>query len=275
MSHLIGVFREPEFSPGRVEDDAAILERTRDALALHDIALTLGGPELLGHEAPTGILAMCQSAEALALLDRWSEVVPVVNSPQAIRGCYRHETVRRLAGSAVPFPASRLVATTGCDVTDAAPCWVKRGDVHAMTAGDVTFAPTAAAVHATLADLARRGVAQAMLQAHVPGVVVKFYGIVDGRFFRCFTDEPEIPAPLPRLWEAAHAGARTLGLEVFGGDLIVGDDGRPVVVDLNDWPSFSRCRDEAAEAIAAYTVDRMLDASASRPQGPHGSEART
>ncbi len=278
MPHLIGVFREPQFSPGRVEDDAAILERTRDALAARGIALTLGGLELLDHEAPAGILAMCQSVAALALLDRWSELVPVVNGPQAIRGCYRHETLRRLAGTGVPFPASRLVATSGGDhaaAPEAAPCWVKRGDVHAMSSADVVFAPTPAAVDDTLADFARRGVAHAMLQAHVPGVVVKFYGVADGRFFRCFTDGPEIPAPLPRLWEAAHAGARALGLEVFGGDLIVGDDGRPVVVDLNDWPSFSRCRDEAAEAIAAYVVDRMIDAPASRPQGPHGSEART
>ena len=32
MARLVGVLREPEYSPGRVEDDAAILERTRDAL---------------------------------------------------------------------------------------------------------------------------------------------------------------------------------------------------------------------------------------------------
>ena len=39
-------------------------------------------------------------------------------------------------------------------------------------------------------------------------------------------------------------------LEVYGGDIIVRPDGSYCIIDFNDWPSFSRCRDEAAEAIA-------------------------
>jgi hypothetical protein len=150
---------------------------------------------------------------------------------------------------------------------------VKRGDVHAMTSADVLFAPTLEAVRTGLADFAARGISRAALQDHVAGTVVKFYGIVDGRFFRCYTDAATVPAPIPRLWEAAHAGAVALGLDVFGGDLVVGDDGRPVLVDVNDWPSFARCRDEAAGAIADYVIDRLRTPSC-HPQGHHGSEAR-
>ncbi|MFS6554926.1 hypothetical protein VPJ68_05445, partial [Parabacteroides distasonis] len=39
---------------------------------------------------------------------------------------------------------------------------------------------------------------------------------------------------------------------MYGGDAIVTADGNFVIIDFNDWPSFSRCRDEAAEAIAEY-----------------------
>lgn len=277
MPDLVGVLREPEFSPGRVADDTAILERTRDALAARGLAMAVGGAELLDAEAPRAVLAMCQSARALAVLDRVARVVPVVNHPDAIRACHRHETVRRLAATAVPFPATRLVRTDGTDATaaDAAPCWVKRGDVHAMAAGDVLFAERADDVTTALDAFARRGIASAALQRHVAGVVVKFYGIVDGRFFRCFTDHEAVPAPIPSLWEAAHAGAAALGLEVFGGDLVVTADGRLVLVDLNDWPSFARCRDEAAEAIADYVLERTL-AGRHRPRrNDHGTEART
>lgn len=272
MTHLVGIVREPEYSPGRVEDDAAILERTRDALADRGLTLTLGGRELLSHATPTAVLAMCQSASALRTLDGLSATIPIVNSPSAIRGCYRHETVRRLAGTGVPFPATHLVSTTDRGtLRDAiAPCWVKRGDVHAMAADDVVFADTAAKVNAALDDFASRGIARAALQADVAGVVVKFYGVVDGRFFRCFTQKAEIPAPLPTLWNAALSGARALGLEIFGGDLVVDSQGRPVLVDINDWPSFARCRDEAAEAIAGYVVDRLGNPTTLRYEGQHG-----
>ena len=272
MRPLLGVRREPEFSPGRVEDDAAILARTRDALAARGVRLDVIDAADVPTTDAAAVLAMCQSPAALAELDRCR--VPVINAPDAIRACYRHETVARLAATDVPFPPTRLVATSSDADDAAAPCWVKRGDVHAMTASDVVFAPTAEALRAALADFAARGITRAALQGHVEGAVVKFYGVVDGRLFRCYTDAPTVPAPLPRLWDAALAGARALGLEVFGGDLVVGADGRPVLVDVNDWPSFARCRDEAADAIAGYVVDRLgMQPTAER--GHHGSEART
>ena len=272
MPDLVGVFREPEFSPGRVDDDAAILERTRDALAARGLMLTLGGVELLTRETPTAVLAMCQSPGALAALDRCAPTAAVINAPDAIRGCYRHETVRRLAGTGVPFPSTRLVSTAADPAlpADTAPCWVKRGDVHATAASDVVFAEHPADIRAALADFAARGITRAALQAHVAGIVVKFYGVADGRFFRCYTQAAEVPAPIPVLWKAAQAGARALGLEVFGGDLVVTADGRPVVVDLNDWPSFTRCRDEAADAIASYVVDRLTAKTSPQHQGQHG-----
>ena len=277
MAELVGVWREPEFSPGRVEDDAAILERTRDALAARGIGLQLARHDVLADARPTAVLAMCQSAAALAALDRAARGARIINHPDAIRGCYRHETVRRLAGTPVPFPATRIVSTVepGRDVADAAPCWVKRGDVHAMTTADVVFAAKGDDVAAALADFARRGVARAALQAHVAGIVVKFYGVADGRFFRCFTDAGAIPAPIAALWSAASAGARTLGLEIFGGDLVVTAEGQPVLVDLNDWPSFARCRDEAAEAIAGYVLDQLDTSRSAGDTRDHGSEARS
>ncbi len=272
MPTLVAVRREPEFSPGRVDDDAAILERTRDALAALNVTLRIGDVAQLGTARPDAVLAMCQSTTALAALDRVAARIPVINTPDAIRACYRHETIRRLAGSTVSFPPTRVVATTdGDDVAaDEAPCWVKRGDVHAMTTADVVFAATADDVRAALADFAARGIGRAALQRHVAGTVIKFYGVADGRFFRCFTPSGAIPAPLPTLWEAARSGAAALGLEVFGGDLVVGDDGRPMIVDLNDWPSFARCRDEAAEAIASYVIDRLEASASPHPQGQHG-----
>jgi hypothetical protein len=54
------------------------------------------------------------------------------------------------------------------------------------------------------------------------------------------------------LQDAAFRAAGALGVEIFGGDAIVGPDGRPLVIDLNAWPSFALCRAEAAAAIARH-----------------------
>ncbi len=257
MPTIAGIFREAEFSPGRVGDDAAILEGTAAALRARGFTVRLGGHELARAGDVDGIVAMCQSAEALAALDAAAERVRVINAPSAIRHCFRTETVRLLGASGVRFPRTTVVTTAVAAPDDATPCWVKRGDVHAMQADDVTFAADPSALRGALAGLASRGIASAALQAHVAGPVLKFYGVADGRFFRCYGDGGDAPAAVETLWETASAGAAALGLDVFGGDLVVPADGPPVVIDVNDWPSFARCRDEAADAIAAYVAERV------------------
>jgi len=263
MATIVGVFREAQFSPGRVEDDAAILRATAAALEERGLSLRLGDVARAAELDVAAVLAMCQTADALRVLDVHERRVPVINTPSAIRNCYRTETVRLLSAAGVPFPRTTIVSTAAPPDVNG-PCWVKRGDVHAMAAGDVRFAPDRVAVGAALAALAARGIEHAAVQAHVDGAAVKFYGVADGRFFRCYVDGEEAPAPLPALWDTARAAARTLGLEVFGGDLIIDRDGVPMIIDVNDWPSFARCRADAAEAIAGYVCDRLRAHAAGR-----------
>jgi hypothetical protein len=96
--------------------------------------------------------------------------------------------------------------------------------------------------------------------------VVKFYGVGE-TFFRCYTSDAEPPTTIDALWEAGRTGAALLGLEVYGGDLVVAADGIPVLIDVNDWPSFARCRDEAADAIADYLCARLAAAEAHAAEG--------
>ena len=56
------------------------------------------------------------------------------------------------------------------------------------------------------------------------------------------------------------AAARAVGLEVFGGDVAFPSPDAPVLIDLNDWPSFAPVRDTAAAAIAAYIDEKALNA---------------
>ncbi len=98
-----------------------------------------------------------------------------------------------------------------------------------------------------------RGVARVALQAHVPGPILKFYAVADGSFFHWYpADGGQAVVNEERLRALVFAAARALALEVFGGDVAVPQPDAPVLIDINDWPSFAPVRAQAAEAIAAY-----------------------
>jgi glutathione synthase/RimK-type ligase-like ATP-grasp enzyme len=107
-----------------------------------------------------------------------------------------------------------------------------------------------------------------VLQPHVEGDLIKFYGIGAGGgphreppWFRWFYHKDQKVAGHPldprRLGRLARAAADALGLEVYGGDAIATAGGDLVLLDLNAWPSFALYRDEASAAIADYLDVRL------------------
>jgi hypothetical protein len=269
-----GIFRERAHSPGREGDDAEILRLTGKHLEAEGFQVVLKSPEELSgpfEARPRGAFLMCERIEALRVLHTWEAGgAPLVNRPEAVLNTYRATMIRRLAAAGLPFVESRLVPTSDGLVPGRLPVWVKRADVHNTREGDVVFASTSAAVGAALRGLAARGIADAVIQPHLEGDLVKFYGIGVGeppgggaRWFRWFYPKDQRPAGHP--FDAAHltrlAGraAAALGLEIYGGDALVTADGSVVLLDLNAWPSFALYRDEAAAHIAAYLVGRFAE----------------
>ena len=118
--------------------------------------------------------------------------------------------------------------------------------VHAAESGQ--------ALH-VLASMRDRGIDTAVLQQHVAGDVIKFYAIHNNGFFEWYHSEgpPTRPVQPEALRVQAEAAAEALGLSIYGGDLVVHDDGI-TLIDLNDWPSFARFRDRAAQQIAEQIV---------------------
>jgi len=261
MSEFIGVTRERRYSPGKVRADRAILDEVALRLAARHRVRVVDPDECRPGDAGTGcvVFAMCESPEALAIMGQWEESgARLVNSPAAILGCRRHRTVGALQHSGVSQPPS-VVVTTGSDPDlpswADADVWVKRGEMHAMHAGDVRRVRGGAAIRAQLRRLRRRGIATALIQRHVPGRVIKFYA-VGADFFACFpsgqTADACTAAEAAAIRAVAERGAAAVGLEVFGGDAVRGADGKWLLIDLNDWPSYAPCRRAAADAIAAY-----------------------
>jgi len=260
---VLGVYREQVFSPGKVQDDAAILDATLAALSRIGYRVASVKAEFLDLSTPRPgkVLSMAQSGKPLAVLDEWQQRgTRVVNSVESILNCYRKPLTRLLTEAGVCMPSSRMMtleeAEQGIDFQFPGRIWLKRGDVHAMQSGDVIALESETEVQRALDHYRRHGIGDILLQDHVEGHVVKFYGIGTGEYFRAYlaaTGE-DITSRARPLVELAVYAAQVVGLEIYGGDAVLTDEDEVLLIDLNDWPSFSRCCKTAAESIASYLV---------------------
>ena len=268
--HCVALHRKPAYSPlQHLANDAAILNAVAQALEARGWRLTRCSEAML-EESPVPpadlYLNMCQGAaasERLVGLERAGGML--VNTPSSVLSCHRHQLVAALNGSGIPFPRTVVVPTwlspegtrALADFVGAHQhVWVKRGDVHAETAEDVVLT-RADQVFSVLARFAARGIARVAVQDHVRGPVLKFYGVSDRRFFRFYDAKWGRAGPAPvvdeaRLRAVAFEAAERLGLHIFGGDVVLTAPDQPVLIDLNDWPSFAPFRIEAAAAIADF-----------------------
>jgi hypothetical protein len=275
-SYLWGIWREREHSPGRESDDTEILRLTGKHLEARGFQVVLKSPdEVIGtmDARPLGVFLMCEQSEILQHLHGVETTgVPHVNSPIAVLNTYRERMLAQFVEANVPFIESRVVPTGGLHALASLPVWVKRPDVHNTQEGDVVFADTKDGVQEALDALARRGIQRAVIQPHVDGDLVKFYGIgVGGRgdgappWFRWFYHKDQRVAGHPfdpgALARVVRRAATALGLEVYGGDAIVTPTNRVELLDVNAWPSFALYRDEAAERIAEHLMLRFTGAT--------------
>ncbi len=276
MKRAWGIYRELAHSPGRETDDAEILRATAAELSTHGFEVTLKSPDEIPPAADSGVppflFAMCERVGAVEKLAAWERRGSrVVNRPAGIRNTDRERTLALFAERAVPFPRS-VLADTADAVPFPGPCWVKRGDVHATEAGDVAYAGDAATLASHLARLRSRRIARAVVQDHVYGDLIKFYGVAglaeDARrpsWFQWFyhgDQKLENHAfASDDLAAATSLAAAALGLDVYGGDAIVSPGGRVVIIDLNAWPSFALFRSVAASRIAALLSERFSSAA--------------
>ena len=258
---MIGVYREPEFSPGKIAADAAIIDQVLAYLRAEGAKTETMTAAHFAVEPPDNaglVIAMCQGSPALSQLASMHEAGAVtINSALAIRNCYRDLLAAGLMRAGVPIPEGVLVRTSipldlkplrALDMS--APIYVKRGDLHALGPDDVRRVEGPEQLEGTLAHFARRGIKLVYLQEEVAGAVVKFYGVGEDYFSAIPEDGQPLEDSLKLTLErAARTAASTLGLEIWGGDAIVSGQSC-TIIDFNDWPSFEPVRADAAAAIA-------------------------
>jgi glutathione synthase/RimK-type ligase-like ATP-grasp enzyme len=273
---VIGVYREPEFSPGKIDADAAIVDSAlaglRDEGADTRAVDAAQFAETQQNDAHL-ILAMCQGAAALSRLAEVEEAGALtVNSALAIRNCYRDLLAAGLMRAGLSIPDGVLM-NTGVPVDRrplralnlSSPMYVKRGNLHALGPDDVRRVEGVDQVERALLDFASRGVELAYVQQEAPGGIVKFYGVGNDYFCAIPQDGSSLKEPVRRaLAHAARTAARALGLEVWGGDAAVEGESCNII-DFNDWPSFAPVRAEAAAAIARHCMHLLRRNAVSQP----------
>jgi hypothetical protein len=276
MRRLVALYRSPTYSPAQHRsNDTAILDETVAGLEHRGWQVTrIGEADVAAGRLPSADLYvnMCQGpAASKRLLDLVPSEALAVNPPESVLNCHRHRLVGHMSAAGVAFPRTFIVPTAEPESLlplvhqlngDGRPVWVKRGDVHAETSADVVASKEASIADA-IRGFARRGVSRVALQAHIAGPILKFYAVTGGRFFSWYpADGPRdrhVEIDESRLRELVFAAARAVGLEVFGGDVAFPEPDAPVLIDLNDWPSFAPVRVAAAAAIAAYIDEKATN----------------
>ena len=280
-NNILGVRRGTTFSPNHIGNDEAIFLLAIEALKKEGYPVTIySEEEFMQAEIPSKepcIISMAREkkvVQQLQLLE--DEGAKIINSGYGVENCFRTNMTNLLVSNQIPYPKSIIVSTECKDerLFNEFPqpgVWIKRGDFHAIHKEDVTFVSSREEGLDILREYALRGIPDAVISKHLAGDLVKFYGVRGTEFFFWFypyehnhhkyAHYEEINGKLvyntfdvQQLEEIALRAAEVLNVYIYGGDAIIGRDGNIHLIDLNDWPSFAPCRNDAAAAIAQLLI---------------------
>ena len=274
MKQIVGIRRSPEFSPNSTGYDSAIFSLTAAELEKRGYAVRRLTEEEFYHaedfpeQTIFSMIRNRRNVEKLKTLEM--EGRRVVNSGYGIENCFRAKMTELLLQHNVPHPSSRIVSTHS-DIRNAFEylggknVWIKRGDFHTVHKEDIAFCRSPEEGNSMLKEYALRGIPSAVLSQHLAGDLVKFYAVEGTPFFHWFypfetnhlmsgvqnvEQTQHYSFDIDELKSIAQRAANVLGVKIYGGDAIISSNQEIKLIDLNDWPSFAPCNEEAAKHIA-------------------------
>ncbi len=284
---MLAIARDERFSPNNESKDAAVFRAVIQNLEQQGWKVdSCSEIEWVKMEVQQvwkdyqQIIHMSRRMRSLMRLEQ--AAIPVWNTPHAVRTVAKSReltlSLLEQAGVRVPRwwayePEEDEMFLCEPTLQQLLPGWVKAMREDGARAEDVTFVQTPLETDTCILRLASENVPDIVVTRHEDGELIKCYVVLDSdaalprllRWFRPmdsgytkFGDAERHNTKLEQLTIdeaslatlAAKIGA-ALGLQIFGFDAIVRPDKEVVVIDVNDWPSFSICQTEAAEAIAS------------------------
>ena len=278
---IAAIMRAGAYSPNHIGNDAAILNAVTEQLRKRGCEVNIYSEEqfINGNVKEDVIVNMCRERRSIDLLQKLEEEGRlVINSGHGIENCTRERMTRILMGHNIPYPDSLMVDTD--EVVKGklvkagfSRCWIKRGDFHAMHKEDVSYVRHPEEAQEVLQEYFLRGIKRAVINKHLVGDLIKFYGVSGSRFFYWFYPFDEghskygheaingksqgLEFDKDKMREICQNASDVLDVKIYGGDCIISPDGDIRIIDFNDWPSFAPCRDAAAPHIAKYILSEI------------------
>ena len=275
---IAGIMRAGAYSPNHIGNDAAIFNAAAEQLRKRGYVVNIYSEEQfkLNEIKENVILNMCREQSSIAKLQQLEDQGKlVINSGYGIENCTRERMTRILLGNNIPYPDSLIVDTNEAikpllKKSGFQSCWIKRGDFHAMHKEDVSYVRHPEEAQEVLQEYFLRGIKRAVINVHLTGDLVKFYGVRGTPFFFWFYPFDEghskygheaingksqgIKFNLKEMKNICQRAAEELNVVIYGGDCIVSPEGEMRIIDFNDSPSFAPFRNEAAPHIAKAVI---------------------
>ena len=279
---IAGIRRGNQFSPNHIGNDATIFSLTAEQLRQKGYRVNeYMESDLLTKDIEEEFLFnMARDWCSIRKLQQFEDGGRlVVNSGYAIENCTREKMTRLFLTANIPSPRSIILRTdidpdTSLQEACFDSCWIKRYDFHAIHREDVTYVRHLEEAKSILKEYALRGIETAVINEHLTGDLVKFYGVAGTDFFYLFYPSgqyhskfgyeqingtaAEIPFDTAYLQQLCHTAANVLKVKIYGGDCIIDAEGTIRLIDFNDWPSFAPCRQQAVPYITAC-IQRLID----------------
>lgn len=285
---ILAISRDPIYSPNNEKKDAAIWNGVLERLRVRGWKIDeISEEELAGMSMKecqnrySKIVHMARRMRSLMRIEKLN--IPTFNKAHAVRTVAksREATLLRLQQTGLPVPAWWAYDPEEdemfvCDLNlhNLLPGWVKAMREDGAKPQDVSFVQTPLEADSHILQLSAERVPDIIVMQHIEGDLIKCYVVLDEnpdgeiRLLRWFRPqeigyskfgEAESHNTPPsnntidetELAQLARAIGQTLDLQIFGFDAIVKSDDSINIIDVNDWPSFSCCQEEAADAIAS------------------------
>lgn len=271
---IAGIMRAGAYSPNHIGNDAAIFNAAAEHLRKRGCEVNIYSEEQFIADGVTEdiVVNMCREQQSIKRLQEMEDAgALVINSGYGIENCTRERMTRLLLGNGIPYPDSLIVPTDQnvkalLKKNGFNECWIKRGDFHAMHKEDVSYCRHIEEAQDVLQEYFYRGIKTAVINIHLPGDLIKFYGVSGTDFFFWFYPFDNghskygheaingksrgLKFDEEYLKDICQKAADVLDVKVYGGDCIVDTEGAIRIIDFNDWPSFAPCRNDAAPYIA-------------------------
>lgn len=263
MGHKVDVVNEDEMCNAAYDTYDRVYGMERDCCNISKMIDNLSDDDMIKFANSLEGIMTCTSKGTICVMMQDAHV------PQPDYKYYKDGKMECSMCNDMTQPDTASGPMCGCHNALAYPVWMKNSDSCAVTSDDTTYCTSDAERHAAINNFEDRGIRAWVEQKHMQGDLIKFYGVEGTDFFH---------------WQYASHGHSKFGLEkingkevgyrfdalaikesidrlasrinvpIYGGDAIIDADGHFWIIDFNDFPSFSSCREKAAEAIARRIV---------------------